>query len=220
MCDLFQANPWKPLLCTNCHQNRSGHQVIPSKCEHGSSDLPSSTSTMHLYEEIMAQYFTTDINSLQSKSVMDHLPISNENDIDEDSFSDEEAGLTKPSNIEFIQNQSMINTQGIVLIGPDLRTKQIITKKSKKINLLKKSKSNADECLKKTDIIDNNTSKLWWFKAKKANASPITQPELTIESNKSNVYIIIKENISFYLHSLSLDFKPNIESTTKNSCFT
>ncbi|CAF3600505.1 unnamed protein product, partial [Rotaria sp. Silwood2] len=50
MCDLFQANPWKPLLCTNCHQNRSGHQIIDineNKCEHIMSDkskeLPSSS---------------------------------------------------------------------------------------------------------------------------------------------------------------------------------
>ncbi|CAF2742523.1 unnamed protein product [Rotaria sp. Silwood2] len=212
MCDLFQANPWKPLLCTNCHQNRSGHQIIDineNKCEHIMSDkskeLPSSSSSMHLYEEIMAQYFTintTDVNTLQSTSVIECLPTSNENnnnnnidDIDDDSFSDEEQDLIKQTvPIEFIQNQSMINTQGIVLIGPDLRTKQITTKKQKKINLLKKSKSNADECLKKTDITDNNnnnTSKLWWFKVKKTNSSSIVQNESTTDSNKPNVYLIV-----------------------------
>lgn len=181
MCDLFQANPWKPLLCTNCHQNRSGHQNI-DKCEHSSSTtLPPSTSSMHLYEEIMAQYFTTNITSNQTNLVVDD---------DVDSFSDEEEGqdLTKTSAIEFIQNQSMINTQGIILMGPDLRPKEILTKKSKKINLLKKSKSNADECLKKSDIIENNSSKLWWFKVKKANGSPPIIPP--IESNKSNVNFI------------------------------
>ena len=110
MCDLFQANPWKPLLCTNCHQNRSGHKL--------NEKLPSSSSTMHLYEEIMAQYFTVN----QDDNIID----------DDDSFSDEEQIVTKPSTIEFIPNQSMINTQGIVLIGPDLPTKEIVTKKTKK----------------------------------------------------------------------------------------
>jgi hypothetical protein len=81
----------------------------------------------------------------------------------------------------------MINTQGIVLIGPDLRSKEMTIKKTKKINLLKKSKSNADECLKKTDIIENNSSKLWWFKVKKTNGPPIIQTE----SNKSNVCFIV-----------------------------
>ncbi|CAF3333269.1 unnamed protein product [Rotaria sp. Silwood1] len=219
MCDLFQANPWKPLLCTNCHQNRSGHQIIDineNKCEHlisnKSNDLPSSSSTMHLYEEIMAQYFTintTDRNTLQSTSVIECLPTSNENnninnnndDDDDDSFTDEEQDLIKQTTpIEFIQNQSMINTQGIVLIGPDLRTKQITTKKQKKINLLKKSKSNADECLKKTDITDTNNnnhntiSKLWWFKVKKSNPSPIVSNESTTESNKSNISSPILNN--------------------------
>jgi hypothetical protein len=131
---------------------------------------------MHLYEEIMAQYFTTAIEVLPS--------IENENEIienDEDSFSDEEQDLVKPTSIEFVQNQSMINTQGIILMGPDLRTKQMPIKKPKKMNLLKKSKSNADECLKKTDILENNSSKLWWFKLKKANA---IQTEIVNESNK------------------------------------
>ncbi|CAF4237423.1 unnamed protein product [Adineta steineri] len=204
MCDLFQANPWKPLLCTNCHQNRSGHQIMENTCEHlspkKSSDLPASTSSMHLYEEIMAQYFTintTDIDSLKTTSVIERLPTPNENelnddddDVEEDSFSDEEQDLMKPSTIEFIQNQSMINTQGIVLMGPDLPIKQVtatITKKSKKMNLLRKSKSNADECLKKTDMNYNNTSKSWWFKVKKANTSPVNQIELTNESNKPNI---------------------------------
>ncbi len=175
MCDLFQANPWKPLLCTNCHQNRSGHQNL-DKCDHLSTNLPASNSSMHLYEEIMAQYFTTAIEVLPS--------IENENEIienDEDSFSDEEQDLVKPTSIEFVQNQSMINTQGIILMGPDLRTKQMPIKKPKKMNLLKKSKSNADECLKKTDILENNSSKLWWFKLKKANA---IQTEIVNESNK------------------------------------
>ncbi|CAF0895961.1 unnamed protein product [Rotaria sordida] len=219
MCDLFQANPWKPLLCTNCHQNRSGHQIIninENKCEHiisnKSNDLPSSSSSMHLYEEIMAQYFTintTNINNtLQSTSVIECLPTSIENNIDDDddvdSFSDEEQDLIKQTTttttttpIEFIQNQSMINTQGIVLIGPDIRTKQITTKKQKKLNLLKKSKSNADECLKKTDIIDNNnnnSSKSWWFKVKKTNPSPNIQNDSTIESNKSNISSPILNN--------------------------
>jgi hypothetical protein len=177
MCDLFQANPWKPLLCTNCHQNRSGHKQIEINDNKKNEHL--SSSSMHLYEEIMAQYFTV--------SPIDINPIVNENDIvDDDSFSDEEQDLIKPSAIEFIQNQSMINTQGIVLIGPDLRPKEIITKKSKKISLLKKSKSNADECLKKTDMIDTTTSKLWWFKVKKANTTPVVQAE----STKSNVCLI------------------------------
>ena len=175
MCDLFQANPWKPLLCTNCHQNRSGHHNL-DKCDHLSTNLPSSNSSMHLYEEIMAQYFTTTMEVLPA--------IENENEIienDEDSFSDEEQDLVKPTSIEFIQNSSMINTQGIVLMGPDLRTKQMPIKKPKKINLLKKSKSNADECLKKAEMMENNSSKLWWFKLKKANA---IQTEITNESNK------------------------------------
>jgi hypothetical protein len=141
---------------------------------------------MHLYEEIMAQYFTTNMEILPS--------IPNENEIiendDDDSFSDEEQDLIKPTSIEFIQNQSMINTQGIVLMGPDLRTKQVVeAKKTKKMNLLKKSKSNADECLKKAEIIENNSSKLWWFKVKKSN---VIQTELTTESNKPNVGIIFK----------------------------
>jgi hypothetical protein len=189
MCDLFQANPWKPLLCTNCHQNRSGHLNL-DKCEESSIDLPSSTSSIHLYEEIMAQYFTTNLNS-NSNNIIDN---NNNNDDDDDSFSDEEQDLTKNSTIEFIQNQSMINTQGIVLIGPDLRSKEIpTTKKPKKINLLKKSKSNADECLKKADIIENNSSKLWWFKVKK---SPIIQTE----SNKPNVDLIFTKIFHIILH--------------------
>jgi len=202
MCDLFQANPWKPLLCTNCHQNRSGHQINETICEHlspkKSMNLPSSSSSMHLYEEIMAQYFTINTtdnnNSLKSTSVIERIPTPIENDIDDDdSFSDEEQELTKPSAIEFVQNQSMVNTQGIILMGPDLRPKQIITttKKSKKINLLKKSKSNADECLKKTDMNENNTSKLWWFKVKKANASsPVHPTELSNELNQINVHLV------------------------------
>lgn len=194
MCDLFQANPWKPLLCTNCHQNRSGHTMIDRKCEHvteeKSNDIPTSSSTMHLYEEIMAQYFTintTDDQSLQTTSVIEQLPTSNENiinDDDEDSFSDEEQDLRRQSVVEFVPNQSMVNTQGIVLIGPDLRTKQVTTKKSKKINLLRKRKSNADECLKKSDIMENSTTKLWWFRVKKNNTS---QNEPTNEPIKSNV---------------------------------
>ena len=178
MCDFFQANPWKPLLCTNCHQNRSGHQNL-DKCEHISNDIPSSTSTMHLYEEIMAQYFTTNINPIIENNIIN-------DDIDEDSFSDEEQDLSRPSTIEFIQNQSMISTQGIILMGPNLPTKELPIKKSKKINLLKKSKSNADDCLKKSDIIENNSSKLWWFKVKKSQGS-------SNESNKSNVYEIFQK---------------------------
>ncbi|CAF4232692.1 unnamed protein product [Rotaria magnacalcarata] len=177
MCDLFQANPWKPLLCTNCHQNRSGHEKFPNnenKCEHLQAEkkpaLPSSSSSMHLYEEIMAQYFTintTDVNTLQSTSVIDRIatPIGNEVDDDEDSFSDEEQDFNKPSAIEFVQNQSMISTQGIVLIGPDIRAKPS----------------------PKTDIIDNNnTSRLWWFKTKKTNSSPVVQNESINDLNKSN----------------------------------
>ncbi|CAF4152817.1 unnamed protein product [Rotaria socialis] len=178
MCDLFQANPWKPLLCTNCHQNRSGHEKFTSnetKCEHLQSEkkpaLPSSSSSMHLYEEIMAQYFTintTDVNTLQSTSVIDRIPtpIENEIDDDEDSFSDEEQDFNKTSAIEFVQNQSMISTQGIVLIGPDIRAKPS----------------------PKTDIIDNNnTSRLWWFRTKKANPSPVVQNESINDLNKSNI---------------------------------
>ncbi|CAF0814583.1 unnamed protein product [Adineta ricciae] len=198
MCDLFQANPWKPLLCTNCHQNRSGHQIIEGQCEHAHSqeksiDMPSSSSSMHLYEEIMAQYFTVNspnVETIQSTSMIEQLPTTNddEDEDEEDSFSDEEQNLVKPPTIEFISNQSMINTQGIVLMGPDLQTKQVtLTKKSKKINLLKKSKSNADECLKKTDINDNYTSKLWWFKVKKANTSSGNQPDLINGTNRSTV---------------------------------
>ena len=230
MCDLFQANPWKPLLCTNCHQNRSGHTKIElnqNQCEHLSSnksnDLSSSSSTMHLYEEIMAQYFTvntTNIDSLQSTSAIEQVPIPNENEIDDDdSFSDEEQDSNKQSTVEYIKDQSMINTEGIVLIGPDLRAKQITTKKPKTLNLLKKSKSNADECSKKIDTIDHNTSKLWWFKVKKTNPSPVLQTE----SNKSNVYsifVLFRKIISIISF---VDFKSNIEqsnSTTKNSCFT
>jgi hypothetical protein len=152
---------------------------------------------MHLYEEIMAQYFTINTtdnnNSLKSTSVIERIPTPIEDDIDDDSFSDEEQELTKPAGIEFVQNQSMVNTQGIILMGPDLRPKQIITttKKSKKINLLKKSKSNADECLKKTDMNENNTSKLWWFKVKKANASsPVHPTELSNELNQINVHLV------------------------------
>lgn len=193
MCDLFQANPWKPLLCTNCHQNRAGHSKIGS-CEHQTTDLPSSTSSMHLYEEIMAQYFTTQIESLPIENNELEI-IENQIDVeedDEDSFSDEEQQLCKPTSIEFIQNQSMINTQGIVLIGPDLRTKQIETKKPKKMNLLKKSKSNADECLKKREIFENNSSKLWWFKAKKNNnnnnISPVAQIESKVDFFEKFIY--------------------------------
>jgi hypothetical protein len=201
MCDLFQANPWKPLLCTNCHQNRAGHQLIDNQCEHlsprKSTELPSSTSSMHLYEEIMAQYFTIstpESELLQSTSVIERLPTPDDNEIDEeDSFTDEEQELAKPSTIEFIPNQSMINTQGIVLMGPDLRAKPMPTaKKPKKMNLLRKSKSNADECLKKTEINDgNNTSKSWWFKVKKANTCPVNQIDLPSESNKPNVCAIV-----------------------------
>ena len=180
MCDLFQANPWKPLLCTNCHQNRSGHQNLQG-CEH-SNKLPAANSSMHLYEEIMAQYFTTNVETLPV--------VCNENE--EDSFSDEEEDLIKPSAIEFIQNQSMINTQGIVLMGPELRAKEIATKKTKKMNLLKKSKSNADECLKKVEGMESNSSKLWWFKVKKANGVPVGPTELTNESNKPKVCVILE----------------------------
>ena len=199
MCDLFQANPWKPLLCTNCHQNRSGHRMTETQCEHNHSqeksiDMPSSSSSMHLYEEIMAQYFTvnsSNIETIQSTSMIEPLSTTNDDDDDEDeddSFSDEEQNLVKPPTIEFIPNQSMINTQGIVLMGPDLQTKQVtLTKKSKKINLLKKSKSNADECLKKTDINDTYTSKLWWFKVKKTNTSSGNQPDLINGTNRSTV---------------------------------
>ena len=192
MCDLFQANPWKPLLCTNCHQNRSGHEnfsVHGGACEHRSprrtSDMPSSSSSMHLYEEIMAQYFTinsTDEEPLPAVPSVERIPTPSENDPEEDSFSDEEQELTKPVTVEFIQNQSMINTNGIVLMGPELPAKET-TKKSKKIHLLRKSKSNADDCLKKTDIIDGSTTKSWWFKAKKS----IAPLEPTLESNKSTV---------------------------------
>ncbi len=147
----------------------------------------------------MAQYFTSNMDSLPLTTTENEI-IENE----DDSFSDEEQDLTKPSPIEFIQNQSMINTQGIVLIGPDLRSKEITAKKPKKMNLLKKSKSNADECLKKTDLIDNNTSKLWWFKVKKANGSPVVQTESTTETHKSNV----RSNLSHKLrsHSSPVDF--------------
>ena len=229
MCDLFQANPWKPLLCTNCHQNRSGHpktELNQNQCEHlpsnKSNDLSSSSSTMHLYEEIMAQYFTSntiDIDSLQSTSAIEQVPIPNDNETDDDSFSDEEQDSHKPSTVEYIKDQSMINTEGIVLIGPDLRAKQTTTKKPKKFNLLKKSKSNADECSKKMAMIDHNTSKLWRFKVKKTNPSPVLQTEL----NRSNVYSIFA--LFWKLISLIsfVDFKSNIEqpnSTTKSSCFT
>lgn len=210
MCDLFQANPWKPLLCTNCHQNRSGHTNIKG-CDHQTSDLPSSTSSMHLYEEIMAQYFTSKIEPLSiEKNEMEII----ENHDDEDSFSDEEQELIKPISIEFIPNQSMINTQGIVLIGPDLRTKPMETKKTKKINLLKKSKSNADECLKKTEMMENNSSKLWWFKAKKNNISPVIQTDSIIEMNKSKVEFDVRSKFS------SEDSFSDLKSTTKNSCLT
>lgn len=181
MCDLFQANPWKPLLCTNCHQNRSGHSNLQG-CD---TDLPPSTSSMHLYEEIMAQYFTTKIEPLPIEN--NDMEIIVNHDDEDDSFSDEEQELTKPIAIEFIPNQSGVNTQGIVLIGPDLRSKPVETKKTKKMNLLKKSKSNADECLKKTEMMENNSSKLWWFKAKKNNISPVIQPDLMMEMNKSKV---------------------------------
>lgn len=218
MCDLFQANPWKPLLCTNCHQNRSGHEKfnhIETKCEHSLSDktnaIPSSSSSMHLYEEIMAQYFTintTDVNTFKTTSAIERIPTPIENGIDhddEDSFSDEEQDLPKPTNIEFIQNPSMVNTQGIVLMGPDLRPKQNTTKKQKRISLLRKSKSNADECLKKHDVTDNNnsTSRLWWFKAKKANASTTNHNESSSETTKSNVFrIFIKINKTFHYYFL------------------
>ena len=194
MCDLFQANPWKPLLCANCHQNRSGHRPMSlnrTECNH-STDLTSSSSTMHLYEEIMAQYFTINSPDVASSPVtqsVERLPTpTDHNELEEDSFSDEEQELIKPPTIEFITNQSMINTQGIVLMGPELRAKEI-PKKSKKLHLLRKSKSNADECLKKTDIVDGNPSKLWWFKAKKALATPHGPAEPTTEANKSNVSI-------------------------------
>ena len=197
MCDLFQANPWKPLLCTNCHQNRSGHEKLSihggDACEHRSpqrtSDLPSSSSSMHLYEEIMAQYFTinsTDDEPLPAAPSVERIPTPSENDPEEDSFSDEEQELTKPVAVEFVQNQSMINTNGIVLMGPELPAKEV-TKKSKKIHLLRKSKSNADDCLKKTEVIDGSTTKSWWFKAKKSNPPAIAPPEPTPESNKSTV---------------------------------
>jgi len=171
MCDLFQANPWKPLLCTNCHQNRSGHTNI-SNCEHATNELPSSTSSMHLYEEIMAQYFTTNVEPLPT--------ILTEDEDDDVSFSDEEEQQQQPqqieiektNSIEFIQNQSMINTQGIVLMGPDLPIKEDSGKKIRKINLLRKTKSNASECLKKTEINESNLSKLRWFKTKKNNELP------------------------------------------------
>ena len=173
MCDLFQANPWKPLLCANCHQNRSGHSKI-------NNDMPSSTSSMHLYEEIMAQYFTinstTEIESLQSTSFIECQSITE--NVDEDSFSDEEQDLNRTNTVEFIANQSMINTQGIVLMGPDLRIKET-PKKSKKMHLLRKSKSNADECLKKTETTENTPSKLRWFKTKKSSppSQGPTEPE-------------------------------------------
>lgn len=144
---------------------------------------------MHLYEEIMAQYFTinaTEEEPLPAVPSVERLPTPSENDPEEDSFSDEEQEPTKPVTVEFVQNQSMINTNGIVLMGPELPAKET-TKKSKKIHLLKKSKSNADECLKKTVIIDGSTTKSWWFKAKKSHAPAIAPLEPTLESNKSTV---------------------------------
>lgn len=202
MCDLFQANPWKPLLCTNCHQNRAGHQLVDGGCEHRSPgktvELPSSSSSMHLYEEIMAQYFTistTELEPARSTSVIERVPTPSENEIDdEDSFTDEEQEAVRPLTVEFIANQSVINTQGIVLMGPDIRAKPPppTTKKPKKINLLKKSKSNADECLKKPEINDgSNTSKLWWFKVKKANTCPVNQTDLPTESSKPSVCALV-----------------------------
>lgn len=184
MCDLFQANPWKPLLCTNCHQNRSGH----SKLIEEKGELPASTSSMHLYEEIMAQYFTinptTEIDAFQSASFIESTSTTEnvEFDVegDEDSFSDEEQPIAEKSPpIEFIPNQSMINTQGIVLIGPDLKPKET-PKKMKKIHLLRKTKSNADECLKKNDMNENTPSKLRWFKVKKSQGQ-------TEETKKSQI---------------------------------
>lgn len=166
-----------------------------TECNH-STDLTSSSSTMHLYEEIMAQYFTINSPDVAPSAVMpsvERLPTPTDtNELEEDSFSDEEQEFVKPPTIEFITNQSMINTHGIVLMGPELRPKEI-PKKSKKLHLLRKSKSNADECLKKSDIVDGNPSKLWWFKAKKALAAPHGPAEPIAEANKSNVSICTSE---------------------------
>ena len=219
MCDLFQANPWKPLLCTNCHQNRAGHSKVGS-CNHETTDLPSSTSSMHLYEEIMAQYFTTQIEPLpiennEMEMIESHVDVDDDDD-DDDSFSDEEQQLSKPISIEFVQNQSMINTQGIVLIGPDLPGKQMETKKTKKINLLKKSKSNADECLKKAEILENNSSKLWWFKAKKNNNNNNVSPVVPVEPK---VNVIGHIYSSHWIENVLLDLE-SINKSTANSCST
>ena len=155
---------------------------------------------MHLYEEIMAQYFTinsTEIVPTPVTSPIERLPTPiDDNELEDDSFTDEEQELAKPAAIEFITNQSMISTQGIVLMGPELRPKEI-PKKSKKIHLLRKSKSNADDCLKKVEIADGNTSKLWWFKAKKAQATPQGSTEFNAEANKSNVSISHRWRLDF-----------------------
>ena len=207
MCDLFEANPWKPLLCVNCHQNRSGHDEHSSKIALDSMPnefLPNSNSSMHLYEEIMAQYFSinpTDLDSLQSTS--------NENQIDpDDSFTDEEQEVLKPTTIEFIPNSSMINTQGIVLIGPDLPNNREPIKKTKKLHLLRKTKSNAEECLKKTETIDGNSQKSWWFKGKKCQ--------------NENVCLNFIFRVTINKLRSCLDFKSTIESKAigKNSSFT
>lgn len=140
-----------------------------------SDEIPTATSSMHLYEEIMAQYFSVD----STTSVNENIDFDVENDEieEEDSFTDEEQ-TTKPNRVEFIPNQSMINTQGIVLIGPELKTKET-PKKTKKIHLLRKTKSNADELLKKNETNETNSSKLRWFKAKKS--------QVTSETNKQSV---------------------------------
>jgi hypothetical protein len=212
MCDLFEANPWKPLLCTNCHQNRSGHRHTTNgnkTFEHSASSqtkdcVERSSSSMHLYEEIMAQYFTinpTDDSQLQSTSFIERSPSPVRNEDEIDSFSDEEqeAATVQSPVVEFIQSQAMVSTQGIVLMGPDLnvnRTKQTTTttKKSKKMILIKKSKSNADECLKKVETTDVSTAKTWWFKAKKSVTSPtppVVQPDTVVESNKPAVCVLL-----------------------------
>jgi hypothetical protein len=230
MCDLFHANPWKPLLCTNCHQNRAGHENISSSehtCEHR-NDLTS--SSMHLYEEIMAQYFTVnsnDIEPLQSTSFIEELTTTNENDeLDNDSFTDEEQERSRPGVIEFVANQSMVNTQGIVLIGPDLPSKDN-GKKSKKCHLLRKSKSNADECLKKSDTIDSSPSKHWWFKAKKAptTTTTTTSSNLIDDTNKSQVVTNKSHMRTLHLRRISfyLDVIANIDQSKRsstNSCTT
>lgn len=173
MCDLFSANPWKPLLCKNCHQNLSGHENV-SKNE----SKTISTSSMHLYEEIMAQYLTLNATPLvEPSSTLNE----NEENHENDSFTDEDQEIAPEKTIEFVQNLNCVNTQGIVLIGPDLPTTNKETnKKPKKLQLLRKTKSNAEESLKR------NESKSWWFKGKKSQQ----------DSSKPNVRFSFEQKIA------------------------